>query len=192
MLRRFILIVALGFAALSANAALTAGQQTTVRAFACADTGTARPLMLAGDATSLRVWLNTAGTFIVWRTNVTRADIYHSTSAEGTTWNWTTYKGQAVAEQNAWTQMFMGDVANFALPNLRAGVDAIFSGAGAPATQRAQVAAVAKRASTRAEQSLASGTGTTGTPGTMTYEGLLTEVEGAQLVFKDNGTLWGC
>lgn len=188
---RTLMLLLLAGVALVAQA-VTGSQQATLRAFACADTGTARPMMLAGDAAGVRIWLNTASSFVVWRTNVTRAEIYHSTSGEGTTWNWTTYKNQSASEQNAWVQIFMGDQANFGLANLRAGVDAIFSGAGAAATQRSHISAVAKRAGTRAEQSLASGTGSTVSPGTLSHEGQLSEVEGAELVFKPDGTLWGC
>ena len=39
---------------------LTTAQQTTVRAFACVDNATARPMMLAGDTANLRAWLNAA------------------------------------------------------------------------------------------------------------------------------------
>jgi hypothetical protein len=121
---------------------------------------------------AIAVYYNAASASIVWRTDVTRAEIYHQTSNEGTTWNWTTYKSQSVTEQNAWTQMFMGDVANFSLPNLRAGVDAIFSGAGASAAQRAHVAAIAKRAARRVE-ALATNPigGTMQTPSVLTFEG---------------------
>src|SRR4051812_39957110 len=63
----------------------------------------------------------------VWRTNVSRSEIYNNTSDLATAWSWTVYKGQAAVEQNAWTQMFMGDQANFAQVNLRVGVAAIFT-----------------------------------------------------------------
>ena len=115
--------------------------------------------------------------FYVWRTDVTRAEIYHQTSAQGTTWSWTTYKAQNVTEQNAWTQMFMGEVADFSLPNLRAGVEAIFSGTGAPLAQRTHVANIAKRKARRAEKlfsETSGGNGAVGTPATMTWQGLLT------------------
>lgn len=117
---------------------------------------------------------NLPSTFYAWRTDVTRAEIYHSTSDDGTTWNWTTYKGQSVTEQNAWVQIFMGDVANFSLDNLRAGVDSIFSGAGAPATQRAHIAAIAKRLATTAERVFATGTGSKAVPGKLGWQGELT------------------
>ena len=104
----------------------------------------------------------------VWRTDVQRAEIYHQTSAQGTAWNWTTYKAQNVTEQNAWTQMFMGDTADFSLPNLRAGVEAIFSGAGAPALQRTHVSNIAKRFALKAEAIFVTGgVGTFADPATL-------------------------
>jgi len=49
---------------------------------------------------------------------VTRAEVYHGISAAGTAFDWSTFKSQAVGEQNAWTQMFMGDAAPFKNLNL--------------------------------------------------------------------------
>lgn len=117
--------------------------------------------------------------FVVWRSNVSRSDIYNATSPEATTWNWTTYKAQSVAEQNAWTQMFMGDRADFSQVNLRAGVSAIF---GAANPQTAHILAIAKRSATYAEKILAAGTGTVLSPAKMGYEGALTaaDVEAAR------------
>jgi hypothetical protein len=112
--------------------------------------------------------------FYVWRTDVTRAEVYStSPQPENSSWNWTLYKAQSVTEQNAWTQMFMGDQANFALPNLRAGVSIIFTGSAQQNAQAAHVLAVGRRTATRAEKLLASGTGSTATPATMGFEGSL-------------------
>jgi hypothetical protein len=80
-----------------------------------------------------------------WRTNISRAELYHSTSSIGTTWNWATYKAQNVTEQNAWSQMFMGDTGPIGLVNFRAGIAAIFNGAGAPTDQRNHCLAAGRR-----------------------------------------------
>lgn len=109
----------------------------------------------------------------VWRTNVTRADLYHSTSVDGTTWNWTTYKGQNVSEQNAWVQMFMGDEADFSRANLRAGVAAIFSGSAQANAQRDHCLAIGRRIASRLEKVCAAGAGTSVSPSMMTFEGAL-------------------
>lgn len=122
----------------------------------------------------------------VWRTSVSRAGIYNDVSPDGTTWSWTTYKGQTVAEQNAWTQMFMGDTANFSKQNLRDGVAAIFSGSGAPATQRAHITAMGRKKATRIQKIFSSGNGLSATPATMdvtineTYQIQYTDIEQAR------------
>lgn len=154
--------------------ALNAQQRGTVLA-AIKAVPEAEALRAGGNVPQLRDWLNSASTFVVWRKNVTRAEVYHSTSADGTTWSWTTYKNQSVAEQNAWTQMFMGDVGDFSLANLRAGVAAIFTGSAQANAQRDHAYAVAKRAATQAEKVLASGAGTTAVPGVGTFYGSVGE-----------------
>lgn len=93
--------------------------------------------------------------YFVWRTNVTRSDIYHSTSLAGTNWEWNTYKAQTVPEQGAWVQMFMGDSANFSLMNLRSGVGKIFTGNQAQNDQRDHCFAVGRRKATIAEKLMA-------------------------------------
>lgn len=120
--------------------------------------------------------------FYVWRTEVSRTEVYNSTSPEATTWNWTTYKNQGATEQNAWTQMFMGDRADFSKPNLRAGIAAIFAGSAQANAQRDHCLAMGKRLAKRGEKVLASGTGSLATPATMTFEGNLTadDVESAR------------
>lgn len=178
-----LLAFVLFFVAGGARAQLTLTQIQALKTACIADVAVCKPLHDAaangtGSDEALAAYFNAdTVTFVVWRTNVTRAEIYHRTSADGTTWNWTTYKNQSIAEQNAWVQMFMGDQADFSLPNLRSGVDAIFSGSGAPATQRAHVAAIAKRSATRAEKTLAAGTGTSASPATMTFQGQVSSSE---------------
>lgn len=94
----------------------------------------------------------TSPVYWVWRTSVARADIYNSTGPSGSVWDWTTYKNQSATEQNAWVQMFMGDVANFSLVNLRAGIGKIFTGSAGANAQRDHCLAVGRRAATRIER----------------------------------------
>ena len=120
----------------------------------------------------------------VWRSDVSRADIY-----AGANWDWTIYKNQAVGEQNAWVQMFMGDKCNMGLLNFRVGVSKIFTGSAGANAQRDHVFASSKRSATLAEKLLAvavlappanSGNdilqprGSTGNPDVLGFEGLLT------------------
>lgn len=157
---------------------------------------TENPTLTLGEALSSRIdnalalYMNGLTSFVVWRHNVTRAELYHQTSdaalagGSPTTWNWTTYKNQSATEQNAWTQMFMGDQADFTLANLRAGVDAIFSGAGAPATQRAHIAAIAKRYISRAEFAFKSGAGTVAAPGDTSFRGTVSHNDVSQALSR--------
>ncbi len=114
--------------------------------------------------------LDAAPAFWVWRTAVSRADIYNTTSPDATSWDWTIYKGQGVAEQNAWVQMFMGDAADFSQANLRAGIGKIFGAVNANTTH---CLAIGRRQATRGEKLFATGTGSTGSPAVLSIEGAL-------------------
>lgn len=118
-------------------------------------------------------------TFTVWRTSVSRAEIYHQTSAESTTWSWTIFKGQTQGEQGSWKEMFMGDRADMSLPNLRAGVENIF---GVSNAQTTHIKAIGKRACNRVERLFVTGTGSLAAPGTLVVEGSLTQPEVSALL----------
>lgn len=90
--------------------------------------------------------------YYVWSSAVSRSQVYNLTGAGGSTWDWTTYKNQSVSEQNAWTQMFMGDVANFGQLNVRVGISKIFTGSAGANAQRDHCFAVGKRQATVAEK----------------------------------------
>lgn len=136
------------------------------------------------DDTTLAIILNQINSpdFWVWRSAVTREEIYNETSSSGTDWSWTIYKAQAVPEQNSWTQMFMGDAANFSKPNVRAGISAIFGAANANTTH---CLAIGRRKATRVERLFATGTGSTASPGTAVVEGELTIFDLGQ-AFNEN------
>jgi hypothetical protein len=87
--------------------------------------------------------------FWVWRTSVSRADIYNTQDFAGLFWDWSTYKGQSVTEQGSWVQMFMGDQANFEATNFRAGLSNIFGAANA---QTAHCFSVGRKKATRIEK----------------------------------------
>ena len=152
---------------------LTQAQKTTLKNF-INSTPAILALFNAGDYLGAAAALNAnaAPDFWVWRTNVSRAEIYHQTSVDATTWSWTIYKNQSATEQNAWVQMFMNDAANFALPNFRAGIAVIF--AGAAAAQNTHCLAIGRRLASIVEKLLATGTGSTASPATMLSEGPIT------------------
>lgn len=111
--------------------------------------------------------------FFAWRSNVSRSDVYNSSPVpEASSWDWTKYKNQSATEQNAWTQIFMGDQADFSKANVRAGIAAIFTGAAS--SQVTHCLAVGRRRTTLAEKVLSTGAGSTASPATMGAEGTIT------------------
>ncbi len=86
-----------------------------------------------------------------WKAFVTRQSVYFELGPANTVFDWGTYKAQAATEQNAWTQMFMGDNAPFTLLSFRDGVFSIFSGSTAQNNQRAHIFGVGRRLCTRGE-----------------------------------------
>lgn len=163
---------------------LTAAQKTLLKTAILADPGVSQ-LYLDGNTSGVADYLNVTASpaFWVWRTDVSRQDVYTAqndlpvSGAQTGFWSWTTYKNQAATEQNAWTQMFMGDLANFSRQNVRDGVASIFTGSAAANAQRDHCLAVGRRLATRAEKILASGTGSTATPAVMGFEGAITPTD---------------
>lgn len=118
-------------------------------------------------------------TFIVWRTNVHEHEITRKTSSEGTNWSWPAYIARTENERDAWKRMFNSTLqVDASLPNVRQGIQDIFSGSAnsAPA-QRTHISAICKRSATRAEKLFATGTGSVPLPATMGFEGSLTYQE---------------
>lgn len=180
-------LIALVFSALACAQSLTTAQLTTARTFACADTGTARPMVLAGDTAALRGWFNTAGSYVVWRTNVTRDEVMRNAA-----FDWSRVDNLTAGKARIWDWMFAAGTINAAQANIRAGIDATWVGTAADLAVRAAVYAVVKRNALRVEQALATGTGTTATPGTMSAEGPLSETDSGRMLFTDSGVLIGC
>lgn len=152
-------------AAQAQAASLTTAQVATLRADILADATLAPKCTPYGDGPyDIAAAYNApaAPAYKVWRTSVSRVEIYNNTSDEGTTWSWTFYKNQSAVEQNAWVQMFMGDQADFSKANLRAGIAVIFTSASA--VNATHALAIGKRSATRAEKLFASGSGDDGQP----------------------------
>lgn len=123
-----------------------------------------------GQTPLIHAWYNQQATpdYWVWRTNVQRREIYHSTGPEGSIFNWTIFKAQSLTEQGAWREMFMGDEADFSLPNLRAGIANIFSGSAQQNAQRDHCLAIGRKRASRIEKLFAVGAGSTASPATAT------------------------
>ena len=118
----------------------------------------------------------------VWRSFVSQEECVGATSVDSTNWSWTSYISRSQGERDVWREMFAdtGGI-NPSRANVRQGLQDIFSGAGG-AAQRTHLLAVARRKATRAEKLFATGTGSTGLPGTMAFEGSISfgDVEAAK------------
>jgi len=121
--------------------------------------------------------LNAAPDFWVWRSQVSKDELVTSVSVDGTTFNWTGsgFISRSAGEQAAWRELFSAEgFVDPSLPNVRQAFADIFSGSQSPApANRTHLLAVARRRATRAEKLFASGTGSTGNPATMGFEGWL-------------------
>lgn len=106
-----------------------------------------------------------APVFRVWKTDV-------PTSVCKQVMVWTEFIARSAGERDAWQFMLSNGAVNAANPNVRQGIQDIFSGPGG-AGSRAALVAIAKRDATRAEKLFATGIGTEATPATMTFEGSL-------------------
>ena len=114
--------------------------------------------------------LQADSTFIVWRTNVSEMEFTNDESSEATNWNWSDYISRSVGEKAGYDRMFREGYVNPSKPNIRQGFVDVFSG-GTGVSQRTHMAAISKRAANLLEELFATGTGSTGSPGTMEIEG---------------------
>lgn len=126
---------------------LTSAQLTTLKQWVIANRSG-----LFDDATVAVLNAVASPSYLVWKTSIARTDLYDKPSATGSFWDWALFKGQAVAEQNTWREMFMGDVGRIDLVNWRGGVAKIFTGTQAMTTQRDHVFACGRRSATVAQK----------------------------------------
>lgn len=145
---------------------LTPAQRTTLLADIQAN-GDANAIYQTGDLDALAALYNqpSSPAFIVWRTNVTLAEVKSVLV-------WSEYDALSVSKQNAFDLLVRDGQINASLANVRGGITSIYSGP-SQAGNLAALVAVAKRTATRVERVFATGTGTTGSPGTLTFEGFL-------------------
>jgi hypothetical protein len=140
--------------AILADNALNAQPQTPDGAYAIADA-------LNQDASPA---------FIVWKTRVSKDEIMQNG------FDWVQVDNLTVGKARIWDWLF-DNTTNSCNPskiNVRAGVDECWKGTAAMLAVRTAVYIHFKRSATRAEQILATGTGTDAVPATMTYEGRVT------------------
>lgn len=120
---------------------------------------------------------NAAPDFWVWRTAVEKKEIVQQVSQDGTSFVWAGngFITRSAGELECWNQLFNSTLTcNPSLANVRQAFTDVFSGTGNAASNRAHLIVVARRKASRGEQLLATGTGSTGSPATMGYEGPFT------------------
>lgn len=147
--------------------ALTAAQLQALRAAIDADPVLAAiPLGSDGDFQIAAAFNQPASpAFYVWKTSVSVADAKDVL-------NYTAYIGRSQGERDAFAILFSNHVVNPSRANVRQAIQDIFSGPGAtPVAQRAAFDALFKRTAKRGEALFATGTGSEGSPATMTFEG---------------------
>jgi hypothetical protein len=123
-------------------------------------------------------------TFWVWKTSLSKKEIVETTTADGTTFSYTVHIGRSQGERDTWFGV-VPDPMNPSLPNLRQGLDDIYSGATQQAAaQRLHWRTCARRPALAGEKlfvDVGQGSGTTASPATLTFQGPITpqDVENA-------------
>lgn len=141
-------------------------QATALRTAALAEPSIAQAIA-NGDDSSVANWFNTASTFIVWKTALQETEILQSDA-----FNFSLIDGLTAGKRDEWTHfLFREGKCNPSKANIRAGFLDIWSGTAAKTAVYNAIIDLSKRAATNAEKALATGTGTTASPGLLTFEG---------------------
>jgi hypothetical protein len=127
-------------------------------------------------------WYNLTASpdFWVWRTSVEKKEVTTQVSVDGTTFTWAGngFISRSVGELECWNQLFNSSLTcNPSLPNVRQAFTDIFSGTGNAAANRTHLLASGRRKATFTEKMFATGTGSTASPATMSFEGGVTASE---------------
>lgn len=147
---------------------LTNAQLITLRAAAIAD-GAAAGYIATADDQALADWFNVdQATYIVWRTNLT-PDQSRTAIVQGATQLDALTTGKR--DSLFW---LLSEPVRPTDASVRAAIDDL---CGTQATLKSALQAALRRTATRAEKLLATGTGTTGSPATLTYEGVLSAAD---------------
>jgi hypothetical protein len=110
-------------------------------------------------------------TFTVWKTSVNPDDIMRNGM------DWTRVDNLTVGKSRIWEWMTRLGSFNPSRANIRAGIDAAWTGTAADLAVRATVYTHCKRPATIAEKLFATGTGSDASPATMAVEGRLNYLE---------------
>lgn len=158
------------FSALTWAQGLTTAQLATLAAHIRANTDPAVVAALANGADNeiARLYnLDAVPAFVVWRTNVTNDEL-------GDAMNGTEVAGLSSLNMQRLQVLaaYSGGSQNMSRADRRSAFDQVFSGAGG-ATTRAAMAVLWKRNARLVEKVFATGTGSTGSPATLVYEGTI-------------------
>jgi hypothetical protein len=152
-------------------AELSQSQKTALKVFINANP-TYKNLADTGDNDGLAKLLSADATTNpwCWRTAVTRSEYEELTSQDATTFDFTVLIARSQGERDVYFRLFDKGPVNPSRDRIRQAFADIFSGASG-AAQRTHMTSVSRRKANVAEKALATGTGTTASPMTLTYEG---------------------
>lgn len=129
----------------------------------------------AGLAQPMTEWYNRPANppKVVWKTRLELEEI----TSNG--FDWVRVDNLSVGKARIWEWMFGGEdkSINPSKPNIRAGIAEVWKGTAADLAVQATVLQHCKRGTSRIEALFAVGVGTTESPATMGFEGLLTEMD---------------
>ena len=152
---------------------LTPAQLTTLKAAILADPILAAYGQDADSAYAVAAAFSAPSSYAVWASSVSRDEV------TGDGMDWTQVDNLTVGQARIWDWLFDNDAKriNASDPGKRAGVSEAWKGTAAKVAVAAFVLGKCKRNANRIEALLATGTGTTASPGTMNFEGSLSYVD---------------
>jgi hypothetical protein len=109
--------------------------------------------------------------YSVWRTDVTLEEVMRNG------FDWARVDNLTPGKARIWDWMTRQGTIDASKPNVRAGIDATWVGTAADLAVRAAVYTHCNRSATVAEKLFATGAGTTASPSTMAFEGLVTYMD---------------
>jgi len=129
----------------------------------------------SGATGLMQEWFNQTKTpeFIVWKTSVTQDEIMQNG------FDWTRVDNLTVGKARIWEWLFdnQSNTFNPSKANVRAGIEAVWVGTAADLAVRAAVYVHCKRPATRGEALFITGVGTTASPGSLVFEGQITQYD---------------
>lgn len=145
---------------------LTTEQLTTLKAAILAETDAEFvPLRTANDEQGMADWYNAASTHVVWRTSVTRDEIM------GDGFDFTQVDNLTVGQARIFDWLLWDGAVDPSQASKRAAISEAWKGTAAKVAVGTYILGLCKRAASRVEKLFAVGTGTTGSPAVMGFEG---------------------